>query len=114
MPCHQGEAAEALDSNTFLGPAGRRRAGGASDAIAAGPTGQSAGQYQSERAGCNNTLQTRSACIREAGAAQRAARQGALTSAPTDVYRSNALARCRVQPTRKTAQPVKTACWVPG
>jgi hypothetical protein len=79
----------------------------ASGAIAAGPSGRAgaSGSYQAERAVCDNIQQDRAACIREAGAAQQAARQGALTSAPTDVYRNNALARCQAQPPQD-----RTAC----
>ncbi|MGR4867807.1 hypothetical protein ACIPRI_02940 [Variovorax sp. LARHSF232] len=80
----------------------------ASSAIAAGPSGRAGAggsQYQAERALCDNIQQDRAACIREAGAAQQAARQGALTNAPTDVYRNNALARCQVQPAED-----RTAC----
>ncbi len=79
----------------------------ASSAIAAGPSGRAGAgggsQYQAERALCDNIQQDRAACIREAGAAQQAARQGALTSAPTDIYRNNALARCQVQPAEDRA-----------
>ena len=81
----------------------------ASGAIAAGPSGRASAaapsQYQAERAVCDHIQQDRAACVREAGAAQQAARQGALTSAPTDVYRNNALARCQVQPPQD-----RTAC----
>jgi hypothetical protein len=71
----------------------------ASGSFAAGPnTGARTSQYQAERAVCDNIQQDRAACIREAGAAQQAARSGALTSAPTDTYIANALARCQAQP----------------
>ena len=60
--------------------------------------GASSGTYQSERALCGQINQDKAACIREAGAAAQASRQGGLTSASPDTYRQNALARCQVQP----------------
>lgn len=67
-------------------------------AFAAGPAGASSSTYQSERAMCGHINQDKAACIREAGAAAQASRQGALTSASADTYRQNALARCQAQP----------------
>ena len=52
--------------------------------------------YQQELAVCGHIQQDRAACIREAGAARQEAARGGLTSAPD--YRSNALARCGLQP----------------
>ena len=57
----------------------------------------------SERAACNGNQQDRAACLREAGAAQAAARHGALTAAP-DQYQQNALQRCQAQPTAERAE----------
>ena len=52
--------------------------------------------YQQEIAVCGHNQQDRAACIREAGAARHEAARGGLTTAPD--YRSNALARCSLQP----------------
>ena len=72
-------------------------------AFAAGPTGGNT--YQSERAMCGHINQDKAACVREAGAAAQAARQGGLTSASDATYRQNALARCQLQPPEE-----RTAC----
>jgi hypothetical protein len=77
----------------------------ASGAYAAGELSGTPTQYQAERAVCDHIQQDRAACIREAGAARQAARQGALTSASPDTYRQNALARCQAQPVED-----RTAC----
>lgn len=58
----------------------------------------SSGTYQTERAMCGQIQQDKAACIREAGAAAQASRQGNLTHASDDTYRQNALARCQAQP----------------
>lgn len=55
--------------------------------------------YSQERAICGHIQQDRAACLREAGAAQQAARQGNLSSASADTYRQNALARCQLHKT---------------
>ncbi|MFC5609507.1 hypothetical protein [Variovorax soli] len=54
--------------------------------------------YQTERAMCGQIQQDKAACIREAGAAAQASRQGNLTHASDATYRQNALARCQAQP----------------
>lgn len=66
-------------------------------AFAAGPNGTSS-SYQSERASCGHNQQDTAACIREAGAAAQASRNGTLTHASNETYRQNALARCQLQP----------------
>ncbi|RZL86213.1 MAG: hypothetical protein EOP82_31000 [Variovorax sp.] len=73
---------------------------GASSALAAGATsiGADASILQRERAVCDGIQQDRAACLREAGAARQAARQGDLTSAAPTSYEQNALARCNLQP----------------
>ncbi len=58
--------------------------------------------YQQERAVCDQIQQDRAACLREAGAARQAARQGTLTTAPD--YRANALARCSLHPPAERAE----------
>jgi len=65
-------------------------------ASAAGQRRGDAGIYQQELSVCGHNQQDRAACIREAGAARLEAARGGLTSAPD--YRSNALARCGLQP----------------
>lgn len=74
-------------------------------AFAAGPSGASSSTYQNERAMCGHINQDTAACVREAGAAAQAARQGGLTSASDATYRQNALARCQLQPPEE-----RTAC----
>ncbi|GAO21128.1 hypothetical protein ALISP_0948 [Alicycliphilus sp. B1] len=54
-------------------------------------------QYRADRAACaGEPADSRAACIREAGAAAQAARQGGLSSANASTYENNALARCDV------------------
>ena len=65
-------------------------------ASAAGQRRGDARVYQEELSVCGHNQQDRAACIREAGAARLEASRGGLTSAPD--YRSNALARCGLQP----------------
>ncbi|MBS0453641.1 MAG: hypothetical protein JSS14_20275 [Proteobacteria bacterium] len=82
----------------------------AAGSIAAMPSAFAAGAsatstYQSERAVCGQIQQDKAACIREAGAAAQASRQGHLTYAPDATYRQNALARCQAQPAED-----RTAC----
>ncbi|WP_304307791.1 hypothetical protein [Pseudacidovorax intermedius] len=73
----------------------------ATGALFASPFAQAAdsGTYSQERAICGHIQQDRAACIREAGAAAQAARQGNLSSANADTYRRNALARCQLHQT---------------
>ncbi|SFM16575.1 hypothetical protein [Variovorax sp. OV329] len=66
-------------------------------AWAAGSSGTSS-TYQTERAMCGHINQDTAACVREAGAAAQASRQGTLSSASPETYRQNALARCNAQP----------------
>jgi len=66
-------------------------------AMAAGMAGTGT-QFQAERAMCDHINQDRAACLREAGAAAQASRQGALTSADPSTYMANALQRCQLQP----------------
>lgn len=66
-------------------------------AMAAG-TSATGSNYQAERAMCGQIQQDKAACIREAGAAAQASRQGSLTHATDETYRQNALARCQSQP----------------
>ena len=75
-------------------------ASGASGTSGTSPaTGTSTGStYQSERSVCGQINQDKAACVREAGAAAQASRQGNLTYASVDTYRQNALARCQLQP----------------
>ncbi|MDB5733129.1 MAG: hypothetical protein JWQ03_3024 [Variovorax sp.] len=47
---------------------------------------------------CDGVQQDRTACLREAAAAQQAARSHGLVSAAPNVYEQNALARCQFQP----------------
>lgn len=70
-------------------------------ALAAPPRGLDS-TYQQERAICDHIQQDRAACLREAGAARQAARQGTLTTAPD--YRANALARCGLHPPAERAE----------
>ncbi|WP_416400831.1 hypothetical protein [Alicycliphilus denitrificans] len=52
-------------------------------------------QYRADRAACaGEPAESRAACIREAGAAAQAARQGGLSSSDASTYENNALARC--------------------
>jgi hypothetical protein len=55
------------------------------------------GSYQQDVAVCGHNQQDRAACLREAGAARQAAREGQLTGAAD--YRANALARCGLHQT---------------
>jgi len=64
----------------------------------AGSSASRTSNYQTERAMCGQIQQDKAACIREAGAAAQASRQGNLTHASDDTYRQNALARCQSQP----------------
>lgn len=53
--------------------------------------------YQQDRASCSHVPEaSRSACVREAGAAAQAARNGQLTSPGESTYERNAMARCEV------------------
>lgn len=71
----------------------------ATSAFAAGAsTKGTSSNYQAERAMCGQIQQDKAACIREAGAAAQASRQGNLTHASDETYRQNALARCQAQP----------------
>lgn len=75
---------------------------GFSAAHAAGPAGKSAAQkqYQEDRALCESGLsnESKATCLREAGAALNAARNGKLRTGPSPDYRQNALSRCQVLP----------------
>lgn len=58
---------------------------------------QTRSHYQQERAACAQVSEaSRAACIREAGAAAQAARNGQLTSPGDSTYERNATARCEV------------------
>ncbi|SIR20447.1 hypothetical protein [Pseudacidovorax sp. RU35E] len=74
----------------------------ATGALLGGPFAQASdsSSYTQERAMCGHIQQDRAACIREAGAAAQAARQGNLSSANANTYRQNALARCQLHQTR--------------
>lgn len=76
-------------------------AGLSAAALAAPPRGVDR-TFQQERAVCDHIQQDRAACLREAGAARQAAREGALTGAPD--YRANALARCGLHPPAERAE----------
>ncbi|WP_313072085.1 hypothetical protein [Melaminivora sp.] len=59
-------------------------------------------QYQQDRAACAHVpAASRSACIREAGAAAQAARNGQLTSPGDSSFERNATARCEVFKTQE-------------
>lgn len=69
----------------------------AADAGSAEPIRQ---QYQADRAAClsGRTGEDLKDCLREAGAAAQAARQGKLLEGPDENFRQNALARCAPLP----------------
>lgn len=73
----------------------------AGNALAAdGAANEARTRYQQERAAClaAGTGQDRETCLREAGAALAAARQGKLEPADTEDYARNALKRCMPLP----------------
>ena len=71
-------------------------------ALAAGTHDRSAAQaqYLQDRAACNagQSNEDRATCLKEAGAALQAARNGELTSESPAAYQQNALLRCKEQP----------------
>jgi hypothetical protein len=71
-------------------------------ALAAGNRGASdaQAQYMRDRAACNagQSTEDRATCLKEAGAALQAARNGELTSESPAAYRQNVLLRCKEQP----------------
>lgn len=71
---------------------------GASATWAAGPSSASS-TYRADRAACmsGHTQESRATCLREAGAADQAARRGNLQE-PNQNYAQNALSRCQLQP----------------
>ncbi|AMP00241.1 hypothetical protein CAter282_2372 [Collimonas arenae] len=70
-----------------------------SAAVAAGNQSEAVARYQAERAACNNgqSNESRPTCLKEAGAALQAARNGGLTS-DQNAYNQNAMARCQPLP----------------
>jgi hypothetical protein len=64
------------------------------------PSSAAAARYERERAAClsGQSAQDRETCLREAGAALQAARQGRAEDPPSEVER-NRLLRCEVHPT---------------
>ncbi|WP_313083478.1 hypothetical protein [Pulveribacter sp.] len=71
-------------------------------AQAAGNTGEVRSNFQQERASCAHVPEaSRAPCLREAGAAAQAARNGQLTSPGDSTYQQNAMARCEVFKTQE-------------